>query len=322
MAKGIQGHVIDLNLSELDSREKDRNSINNLAGEGMADDLSLFINNLKNVSIIEKTKYVVVDIIVNDTTEPFILITDPFTVPFSNRTVVKCGTIDCIVYNSNTVNQFQLRNQLTNQAINPGLVDIIRYDSVKTINFDNVDPTRFPPTTGETYSSVNLLEDRNVDIYDITIPTIVDSIESSIDTYLYIKSNSILTYKDNLFNKQLTLSDSIVVRNLDIDGNPITVQTSLTPSDPGIFIVNATDRFRAFSDNSNPWNTDTVNYTSTVSEKVVMSELEVTNPIITGLSVTNEIGSIPNTFNTLSNNIHYFPVYINGELYNLVTIKQ
>lgn len=321
MAKGIQGHVIDLSLSELNSREKDRNSINNLAGEGMADDLSLFINNLKNTSIIEKTKYVVVTIPVNGTLEPFIKITDPFVVPFSNRTMVKCGTIECIVDSSNTINQFQVRNKSNNQPIDPGLVDIIRYDSVKTINFENVNPTRFPPTVGNNYSSVNVLDEENLDIYDINIPTTINYIEASIDNYLYLRSNSILTYKDNVFNKEISLTDSIVIRNLDANGNPITVQNSLTATDPGIFIVNGTERFRAFSDNSNPWNTETANYTSTISDKVVMRELEVTNPIITGLSVSEEVGSIPNTFNENSNNIYYYPVYINGELFNLLTIR-
>lgn len=323
MAKGIQGHVIDLSLSELDNREKDRNSINNLAGEGLADDLSLFINNLKNTSIIKKTQYVVIDIDINGILEPFIQITDPFIIPFSNRTIVKCGTIDCVVYNSNTTNQFQVKNKSNNQAINPGLVDIIRYDSVKTINFDNIDPTRFPPTSGTNYSEL-----QTPDIYSINIPNYIDSIETSIDNYLYLKNNSILTYKDNNFNKKITLSDSVVIRNLDINGNPITVQNSLEPTDPGIFIVNGTNRFRAFSDNSNPWNTNTTNFTSTISEKVTVSELEITNPIISGLSINNVAGTISNTIiidpitNTAITNIYYFPVYINGELFNLVTVKE
>lgn len=321
MAKGIQGHVIDLNLSELNSREKDRNSINNLAGEGMADDLSLFINNLKNFSIIEKTKYIVVNVTVNGISEPFIKITDPFIVPFSNRTTVKCGTIDCIVDNSNAINQFQVRNKLNNQLIDPGSVDIIRYDSVRTINFDNINPTRFPPTSGNDVSTINLNNNENVDIYDISIPNTVETIETSIDSYLYLKMNSILLYKDNIFDKQIKLTDGIVVRNLDVNGNPITVQNSLTASDPGIFIVNGTQRFRAFSDNSNPWK-DGSNYTSTISTKTVMSELEVTNPLITGLSINEISGSIPNTFNKDNDNVYYFPVYINGELFNLLTIKQ
>ena len=321
MAKGIQGHVIDLSLSELDSREKDRNSINNLAGEGMADDLSLFINNLKNTSIIDKTKYVVVNQTVNGTTEPFIQLIDPFIVPFSNRTTVKCGTIDCVVDNSNTVNKFQVRNKSNNQPIDPGLVDIIRYDSVITKNFDNIDPIRFPSTAGNNYSSVSLSSNNNSDIYDVDIPATVNSIDASIDNYVYLKSNSILTYKDNIFTKQISLTDSIVVRNLDVNGNPITVQNSLTSSDHGIFIVNGTERFRAFSDNSNPWNINTPNYTSTISDKVVMRELEVTNPIISGLSIDPIGGSISNTFTSDVTNIYYFPVYINGELFNLITIK-
>jgi hypothetical protein len=328
MAKGIQGHVIDLSLSELDNREKDRNSINNLAGEGLADDLSLFINNLKNTSIIKKTQYVVIDIDINGIIEPFIQITDPFIIPFSNRTIVKCGTIDCVVYNSNTTNQFQVKNKSNNQAINPGLVDIIRYDSVKTINFDNIDPTRFPSTVGINNSEFNSLEQGISDIYDINIPNYIDSIETSIDNYLYLKSNSILTYKDNNFNKKITLSDSVVIRNLDINGNPITVQNSLEPTDPGIFIVDGTNRFRAFSDNSNPWNTNTTNFTSTISEKVTVSELEITNPIISGLSTNNVAGTISNTIiidpitNMAITNIYYFTVYINGELFNLVTVKE
>jgi hypothetical protein len=328
MAKGIQGHVIDLSLSELDNREKDRNSINNLAGEGLADDLSLFINNLKNTSIIKKTQYVVINIDINGTLEPFIKITDPFIIPFSNRTIVKCGTIDGVVYNSNTTNQFQVKNKLNNQAIDPGLVDIIRYDSVKTINFDNIDPTRFPLTAGTNYSELNSTELKISDIYNINIPAYIDSIETSIDNYLYLKSNSILTYKDNNFNKKITLADSVVIRNLDINGNPITVQNSLEPTDPGIFIVNGTNRFRAFSDNSNPWNTNTTNFTSTIAEKVTVSELEITNPIISGLTITNIPGAISNALvmdpitKTAITNIYYFPVYINGELFNLVTIKE
>ncbi len=323
MAKGIQGHVIELNLSELNSREKDRNSIDNLGGEGMADDLSLFINNLKNTSIIKKEIYSVIDVTIDGSLQPVIKINDPFTVPFSNRTTVKCGAVDCIVVNSNTTDQFQLKRKDNNQIFNPGLVDIIRYDSVFTQNFDNINPLRFPPTKTENYTGVSLsIEADSYDIYDVSIPSYIDYIDSSIDSFLYLKSNSILTYQNNSFTKAVNLSDSIVIRNLDSNGNPITVQNSLTNDDPGVFIVSGNARFRAFSDNSNPWNIDTPNYTSTISNKTAMSELEVTNPIITGLTIITETGSIPNTFNAVADNVYYLPVYINGELYNLLSVKQ
>lgn len=322
MAKGIQGHVIELNLSELNSREKDRNSIDNLGGEGMADDLSLFINNLKNTSIIKKEIYSVIQATIDGISQPVIKISDPFVVPFSNRTSVKCGTIDCVVVNSNAIDQFQLKRKDNNQIFDPGVVDIIRYDSVFTQNFDNINPLRFPPTKTENFTGISLtIEADSVDIYDISIPSYIDFIDSAIDSFLYLKSNSILTYKDNSFTKPLNLSDGIIIRNLDSNGNPITVQNSLTNSDPGVFIVNGNERFRAFSDNSNPWNIDTPNYTSTISTKAVISELEVKNPVITGLTINNEAGSVSNNYISAStDNIYYLPVYINGELYNLLSI--
>ena len=323
MAKGIQGHVIDLNLSELDSREKDRNSIDNLGGEGMADDLSLFINNLKNTSVIKKEKFSVIQTNINGTLQPVIKINDPFIVPFSNRTTVKCGLVDCVVFNSNTTDSFQLKRKDNNQVFDPGVVDIVRYDSVFTQNFDNINPIRFPPVRTENFSGFSLtVEADAIDMYNFSIPSYIDYIDSSIDSFLYLKSNSVLTYKDNYFTKPINLLDSIIIRNLDSNGDPITVQNSLTNSDPGVFIVSGGVRFRAFSDNSNPWNIDTPNYTSTISTKTVVAELEVTNPVITGLTVISEAGSVPNTFNSTADNVYYLPVYINGELYNLLSIKQ
>ena len=334
MSKGIRGHVIDLNLSELDIREKDRNSLNNLGGEGIADDISLFINNLKNTSIIPKEKYSVVQTNINGTLQPVIKLNDVFMVPFSNRTNVRCGTIDCVVFNSNTTNSFQLKRKDNSQIFDPGLVDIVRYDAVFTENFDNINPVRSPPVRTENFSGVTVtLDDNSVDIYDINIPAYIDSIDSAIDSFLYLKSNSILTYKDNNFTKPINLLDSIIIRNLDENGDPITTQTSLTNSDPGVFIVSGGNKFRAFSDSSNPWKVDDpnfVNYTSTNSTKTVMAELQIKNPIITGLTINNETNSVPNKFAsnfnfdspTSPDNVYYLPVYINGELFNLLTIKQ
>lgn len=345
MANGIKGHVLELNLSELDTREKDRNAIDNLAGVGMADDISLFINNLKNTSVIKKEKFTVIETRINGTLQPVIKINDPFIIPFSNRTNVKCGSINCVVFNSNATDSFQLKRADNSQVFDPGLVDIIRYDSILIENFNNINPIRTPPTKAENYSGLQLNVDANtLDVYDIDIPYYIDYIDSSIDSFLYLKSNSILTYKDNIFTKPINLLDSIIIRNLDENGDPITVQNSLTNSDPGVFIVSGQQRFRAFSDSSNPWKVDDpnfVNYTSTISTKTSIAELEITNPEITGLDVISESGSIPNKFASnydfdnpnSSDNVYFLPVYIkeldingqalsDGELFNLLTVRQ
>lgn len=325
MVKGIQGHVIEQNLSELNLRGKDIDAINNLGGEGIADDISLFINNLRNFSIIKKENFSVVDTVINGSVQPLIKINDPFIVPFSNRTIVKCNQLDCYVVNSNTTDSFQLKRKDNDQFFNPSGIDIVRYDPIFTSNFDKINPTRSPPTITENYTGVAFnVEADSSDTYDISIPTYIDAIDSAIDSYLYLKSNSILTYEDNVFTKPLNLADSIVIRNLDSNGNPITVQKSLTNDDPGVYIVNGNSRFRAFSDNTNPWVAETeTKYTSTLSTKTTVAEIELTNPKITGLTVNNSSGTLVlNVANPEKQDSTYFlPVYINGELYNLFTYK-
>lgn len=51
-----RGFVIDLNLSEMDSRNKDTLALNNLGGAGTSSALSLFINNTSNESVMKNSR--------------------------------------------------------------------------------------------------------------------------------------------------------------------------------------------------------------------------------------------------------------------------
>ena len=51
-----RGFVIDLNLSEMDSRNKDSLALNNLGGAGTSSALSLFINNTSNESVMKNSR--------------------------------------------------------------------------------------------------------------------------------------------------------------------------------------------------------------------------------------------------------------------------
>lgn len=324
MAKGIQGHTIDLNLSELDNRSKDSISIDNIAGQGLSNDISLFSNNLKNKSVIPSSKYSVMYVTIGGVSQPVIQLNDPFMIPFSNNTIVYVNTIQCKIENSNVVNRFQLRNIVSNVLVDPVDADIIRFDTLTTKNFAKINPTRIATVSGSQGIRENA-DNQLESIYDINIPVYIDEINARIDNYLYIKNGTILLYNDNNFENKLTLQDSVLVSNLDSNGNPITIQNSLSNADPGVFIYNNGEIFRSFSDNTNPWNVETANYTTTNSTNTKIAELELTNPRITGITVSSLIGSIPtaqSTFNESTNNIYFLPVTINGELYNLFTIRQ
>lgn len=306
------GHITDRNLSESNTRDKDSRAIDNLGGEGMSNDISLFINNKNNTSIIAPEEYTIQN--------NFIVLLNQFIVPFSNRTIVTVGEIECIVINSNFMDRFQLLRKNDNTIFIPTL-SIIRSDTIYLKNFELLNPERNPPTKSLSDTSISGLLSGNIDsatetnIYEsLNIITTISNIDEIISVYKFRKKNAIQLNNDNDINHKLIIGGSILIETLDDNMNPITNQSSLSDNDPGIFLTNSGNKVRAFSDSSNPWDTTSnAGYNTTQSTKTTVIELTVESLNISGISIQTSGGNITSA-------THKIPVVINGEKYNILSI--
>jgi hypothetical protein len=305
------GHIIDRNLSESNNRDKDSRALDNLGGEGISNDISLFINNTNNKSIIFSNEYTI--------SNGFIILNNSLLIPFSNRTQVIVDNIECIVRNSNFVDRFQLVRKSNNILYIP-TGDIIRSDTIYLKDFELLNIERLPPTKPESDNSSSGILRGNTDnnttnIYQsISLSNIINEIDQYISIYRFRKSKSIQLDIDNIINENLNISGSLLIEKLDNNNNPISTQTTLTNNDPGIFLYSNGVKIRAFSDSSNPWDTvSNAEYITTQSTKTTVIDLKVDTPNITGISTQLENGLI-------SAATHKIPVTVNGEKYNLLCI--
>lgn len=306
------GHIIDRNLSESNNRDKDSRALDNLGGEGISNDISLFINNTNNISVIYQTEYIIQN--------EFIIITNPFVVPYSNRSIVIADETECIVVNSNFMDRFQLLKKEDNSVFLPS-GDITRSDTIHLKHFESLNLERNPPTKSLSDTSISGLlsggvnTESETDIYEsLNIVSTISEIDETLSVFNFRKKNSFQLDRENNINNKVNIGGSILIENLDSTLNPITVQNTLTDNDPGIFLTNNGSKIRAFSDTTNPWNTETnVGYNTTLSTKATVMELKLENPNIIGISPQTETGDITDA-------THKIPVVINGEQYNILAI--
>lgn len=312
------GYVIRRSLSENDSRDKDINSLNNLTTDGTrgaADDIALFINNLRNESIIKSDEYSIEGnyIVLNKTT----------LIPFSNETIVKVDDDEYKVVDSNGIDRFRLEE--TGDVENifvPINQDIKRNDSFTFDNIVNISPERISTVLEgdgeqELFSGEISFDDDEDDFYNRTpIQELINDIDRNIDIFNFKKSETIILDDEIFLENDIDIHGSIIVENL-ISGELPQEQDSIENDDPGIFISSGSGNLkRAFSDSNNPWD-DTVNsgYNTTEASKATVSNLIVTDPVFSDLTVNS------NASTEIPVQKYRLPVTINGENYNLILIQ-
>lgn len=314
------GYVIRRSLSENDTRDKDINSLNNLTTDGIrgaANDIALFINNLRNESVIKSDEY--------DIDGNYVVLNKSTLIPFSNETIVEVDNVEYKVIDSNGIDRFRLQEIGDVESIFVPLdQDIKRNDGFNLDNIINISPERIPTVLegdGEQeLFSGNISfddDDDDDDFYDrTTIQELINDIDGNIDLFNYKKSETIILDGEIFLEDDIDIHGSILVENL-IGGELPQTQNSIENDDPGVFIASSSGVLkRAFSDSNNPWD-DTVNagYNTTQASKATVGNLIVTDPVFSDLAVNS------NTSTEIPVQKYRLPVTIHGEEYNLILIQ-
>jgi len=302
MVRQNQGFRKDLNFEETTD---DALAINNLAGVGMAGDLRIIQNNLRNISTVSFSSVNNGFFFFGDTNES-VFTNDDIVGVSTNITVGSGVTLfvntDYFVCSSDAETKFKLSSTPSSIGINTIVVTtaspanflFIRKDPVYQENILNFVQPEISDTVNFNYfggSNVN-------DIFTSTL----DANESA---------------RFEITRKYKTTKDTSTTNDIKIEGTLIindpaklnTNDTGLSSSkSPGIFIGTT----RAFSSDNNPW-TQVGSALSTSSSLVSIGEINFANNIIIeGLTATSAGSILATTFT------HKLPVVINGETYFLL----
>ncbi len=291
-----QGFLRDFNLQETENAFV---AINVLGGSGIADDLLIIRNNLRNISTISY----------NSLSDGFFFFGENNDFVFTNddivtvSTNVNVGTLtlvagqDYYVCNSDAQTKFKLSNTPSNVGlstinvtiVSPTNFSFVRKDPVYLENIVNyIQPEVSDPNFGYRSSNINFTSD--------AIQEIIDSVSNDIKKK-YKKVGDTIVSKDVIIDGVVTVSDPTSYNN--------TSANLATNISPGLFIGTT----RAFSSDDSPWQ-KVGTALSTSSSSVTVGELYFDNAItITGISTESGTNVNVTTFT------HKIPVTINGEIY-------
>jgi len=314
---GLTGFSRDNNLVE---NLQDRQSMQNLLPDfpGVADDIALLVNNVRNESILEiKISEINDDIIsIVNTPEEFISRSNVFS---NGDTVdiyhlgVKQNIEKVIVINSNSLDTFQLSQDgttpmdLSSLAALAGVINLIRSDAINLVNFT------YCGISDIDYVNPDLVRDGSMDTYEnikdigLALSKLISDLEFTKDQRkLKYRSDSSLSISNKLS------SEGVFIAKGSVD-NPTTI--------PGLYITDATSsaldiqKVRAFSNDNNPW-TNNSGVLETEASAVTIGKLVFNEKIeIDGLPVNNGFGNVQDVFT------HKLPVIIDGQQYFLCLNK-
>lgn len=298
-----QGFRKDLNLQE---NTNDTTTLNNLAGAGIANDLRIIQNNLRNISTVAYNS-LSNGFFYFGASNQFIFTNDDV-VGVSKTITVGSGTTlfygsDYYVCNSNGINQFKLSstpesvgvNTINVNSISAGDINFyfIRKDPVHQSNLINFIKPDIQDTQNFSYAGASI--------------GVFDSVQANNDTANYLINRKYRTNQDTTTTTDDLRYEGSVVINDPAKLNVDTTGLSNAKS-PGIFIGNT----RAFSSDNNPW-TQVGTALSTMSNSVSVGELYFANDIrISGFGTEVATQVAPSSFT------HKIPVVVNGETYYLL----
>jgi hypothetical protein len=320
----FQGFDKALNLIE---NVADRDVLNNLGGAPIADDIVLFLNNLRNTSelIVTSSERDGSFIRFDETTQPFV---------FINGTEITVNGTVFYVGDSNTRNEFRLYSDeaLTQLVSNPPLGTYIRSDSVSSGDIQNLVRFRNPVVEDLSLSQIGDTDEeaeqqQQLDnIYTSYIRTYskvrggflsglsgyISAIDSELDLFNLRRTNSVNSLIDFNTENSLSLSGFIYVSDPDGDNDTSVSSTS----GPGIFILDPdTDQAtRIFSSNENVWEEDGDDLVA-ASKEIVVGNFVFDQ----GARILRKAGSPAITTETdvVTEFTHFVNVVVDGEEYSL-----
>lgn len=323
MTGKLQGFVIERNLEET---PVSLTAINNLGEAPIADDISLFKNNKRNVSTIS-----VIESNISTLTN-YITIPTATSV-FTNKTRVSKDGIFYYIKNSNGINRFQLSNDInliSTVALNNQFVGTYtRSDEITFENFTNYAKTR-RPSIENLPRGLGITTETAVGEFTANVKEKIANFEEYVNFFKNLKFNSVV--KTESFNTDIDFLNEGHLSIIDPDG---VNNNSLTAnSGPGVFIYNAAtgSKIRAFSDSKNVWEPNPANtYLQTTARKITTGVLTViANTVASNtVKIEQKPGSTENiliqtvTPITISEDLinsafnHKVRVIINGEDYFL-----
>jgi hypothetical protein len=317
----FQGFDIKLNLRE---SSDDRDVLNNLGGAPIADDIVLFLNNLRNTSQLEVTSSEIDNSFIrfNPDVQRFI---------FTNGTELKIGSDTFFVGDSNTLNEFRLYSDsgLSNLVSSPPLGTYTRSNAVTFNDITNLVNFREPVIENISLSQVgefNESDQRIANIYTSfvltygrirtgfpsTVSGYIRRIDNELDVFNLRKDNSINTLVDFDSDNRLSLSGKIFVSDPAGENDNSVSSTS----GPGIFILNTGTGAgtRIFSSNENVW-TEDGNDLVAASKEIVVGNFIFDD----GARILrkNSLPQIVTEEQPITDYTHFINVTVNGETYSL-----
>jgi hypothetical protein len=302
MTKKNQGFRKDLDLQE---NINDVLTLNTLGGAGIAADLRIIQNNLRNTSSLTCSS--VSNGFFSFPTNEFVFTNDD-EVTVSTNINVGITTLYAGQYyyvcNSNTETQFKLSTNSSTvglstiivTSISPNTFNFIRSDAVQQQNILKYIKPRIQDTDNFNYLS------------NLNINTALDTVLSYNQTAKFYINKKYRGNSDTVTNKDIKFEGTVII-NDPANLNTGSAGLSDTKS-PGIFIGDT----RAFSSDNNPW-TKVGTALSTLSSSVSVGELFFAN----GITITG-INTEAATQVAVSSFTHKLPVVINGETYYILML--
>lgn len=305
MTKQNQGFRKDLNLQETSN---ETTALNNLGGAGIANDLRILQNNLRNTSTLS------FNIAVGAAISSGYFYFGPTEFVFTNDDVVGVRTDITIgvgvtlykdntyyICNSNSENRFKLSTTPSTVGVNTITVssvsssfDFVRKDPVHKENILNLVKPIIQDAENFNYlggSSIN---------------SVFDSVAAANETARFFITKKYKGNENTISPNDINVEGSIKIN--DPQGFNSGIAGLSSSVSPGIFIGDT----RAFSSDNNPW-AQVGTALSTLSSSVSIGELYFANDItITGIG-TEFAASVEVTTYT-----HKLPVVINGETYYIL----
>ena len=305
MVKQNQGFRRDLNLQETSN---ETTALNNLGGAGIANDLRILQNNLRNTSTLSFVT------VVGAAISSGYFYFGPTEFVFTNDDVVGVKTditvgVGVTLYkdntyyicNSNSENRFKLSttpstvgvNTITASSVSSSF-DFVRKDPVHKENILNLVKPIIQDTENFNY------------LGGLSINDVFGSVAAANETAKFFITKKYKGNENTVSTNDINVEGSIKINDPE-NFNAGTAQLSDVRS-PGIFIGDT----RAFSSDNNPW-AQVGTALSTLSSSVSIGELYFANDItITGIGTESATNVAVTTYT------HKLPVVINGETYYIL----
>ena len=304
MAIQNQGYRRDLNLDETTN---DTQALNNLAGAGIAADVRVLQNNLRNESTLTYESI----------SNGFFTFSEPVQSIFTNDDVVSVAStvsfastslqpsVDYYICNSNGETQFKISTTSSTSSVgvstisisgtpSPAAFDIVRKNPVHKENLINY----IMPEVQDAFGEFSWTSDIN-NSFDVA--------GSNVDTAKYFISKKYRNFNDTTTDREIKYEGSVT------SADPANLNSGTSglsdPKSPGVFIGDT----RAFSSNDQPW-TETGTSLQTSSIEVSVGDLTFLGDIkIEGISRIAKSSNVNVTIYT-----HKLPVVIDGVTYYLL----